>query len=88
MKFHLDKEQIAKLEPWCEEQDRIVYERQLALEPGDPIGELAKELGGPYYGAIGGALTYCFSPTSLGTVVKVKHAGTGAILDLSDYDSW
>lgn len=36
-------------------------------------------------GAIGGRTTYCFTPTSLGTVVKVKCA-CGEEIDISDYD--
>jgi hypothetical protein len=42
----------------------------------------------PYYGAIGGELTYMFTPTSLGVVVKVKHEYTGDVLDLTEYSDW
>lgn len=53
---------------------------------------LLKENGGmgkcPYGGAIGGSLTYSFTPTSLGTVVQVKHGLSGETLDLSDYENW
>lgn len=38
-------------------------------------------------GAIGGAYTWEFTPTSLGTVVKVRCA-CGELLDVSDYDNW
>lgn len=38
-------------------------------------------------GAIGGAWTYSYTPTGLGTVVKVSCACGGEI-DLTDYDSW
>jgi hypothetical protein len=38
-------------------------------------------------GAIGGAVTYSFTPTSLGEVVKVKCA-CGKELDVSDYEGW
>jgi hypothetical protein len=41
----------------------------------------------PYSGAIGGELTYSFTPTSLGTIIKVKHS-SGAELDLTFYESW
>jgi hypothetical protein len=41
----------------------------------------------PYEGAIGGSLTYCFTPTSLGTVVVVRHS-SGAELDLTNFDNW
>lgn len=38
-------------------------------------------------GAIGGATTYCFSPTSLGVVVVLKcHCGKQ--IDVSDYEDW
>lgn len=37
--------------------------------------------------AIGGEFTYCFTPTGLGTIVKVKHY-QGEELDLTDYESW
>lgn len=36
--------------------------------------------------AIGGAYTFCFNPTGLGTVITVKHV-SGAELDLTD-DNW
>jgi hypothetical protein len=38
-------------------------------------------------GAIGGAYTFCFTPTGLGTVEVVKCAD-GTQLDLTDIDSW
>jgi hypothetical protein len=52
----------------------------------------------PYGGAIGGGLTYEFSPTSIGTAFWVKYPKPQGKkknspqeyfrLDLSDYDSW
>lgn len=41
----------------------------------------------PSTAAIGGEFTYCFTPTGLGTIVKVKHY-QGEELDLTDYESW
>lgn len=41
-----------------------------------------------YKGAIGGAITYSFTPTSLGQVFVVKNNLTGEILNLTDYASW
>jgi len=42
----------------------------------------------PYkQGAIGGRLTYCFTPTSIGVTVGVQCA-CGAEEHLTDYDSW
>ncbi len=41
-----------------------------------------------YAGAIGGVLTYSFTPTNLGVVVKVTEGFGNTTIDLSDYDSW
>ena len=38
-------------------------------------------------GAIGGAETYCFTPTSIGVIVEVKCA-CGCEIDLTDYSQW
>jgi len=40
-----------------------------------------------YVGAIGGSLTYCFTPNGIGTAEGVKCA-CGEKLDLTDYDLW
>ena len=45
-----------------------------------------KKAGTDYYGAIGGQLTYSFTPNSLGCVVKVIHDITKEELDLTDYE--
>lgn len=41
----------------------------------------------PPTGAIGGGLTYSFTPTGLGVIIKVKCA-CGEEADVTDYDSW
>jgi len=38
-------------------------------------------------GAIGGRLTYCFTPTSLGVITVVK-CGCGEELNLTDVENW
>jgi hypothetical protein len=86
--FTLDQEQQTKIAAWSAEQDRLVLAKQRQNASGDIARQLAEEADQPYYGAIGGELTYCFTPNSLGVVVKVQHAGTGAELDVSDYGSW
>ena len=43
---------------------------------------------GGEYGAIGGAYTYHFTPTSLGVAVVIENTVTKAELDLTDYYSW
>jgi len=42
--------------------------------------------GSDNYGAIGGELTYSFTPNGLGCVVKVEHGTTKNVLDLTNYD--
>jgi len=41
----------------------------------------------PPGGAIGGRLTYCFTPTTIGTGVEVQCA-CGVKKDLTNYDNW
>lgn len=41
----------------------------------------------PYGGAIGGQITYKFTPTSIGIVVTV-HCTCGEAIDVSDYNNW
>lgn len=50
--------------------------------------KMPKDENGLVLGAIGGYLTYEFTPTSLGTVVKVVNNITRDVLDLTDYGSW
>jgi len=39
-------------------------------------------------GAIGGRFTFCFTPTSLGTVITVKDSVDNSTIDISDYTDW
>jgi hypothetical protein len=71
--FELTDEQWEKVKAWQIEMD----------------AKTAKEQGRdrPYHGAIGGAYTFCFIPTSIGLITKVKHY-SGEELDVTDYDSF
>lgn len=71
--FSLDKDQSEKLAKWREEQ--------YAKSSKDELGHVR-------VGAIGGAFTYSFTPTTLGCVVKVYNATTKEEIDLTDYDMW
>ncbi len=46
-----------------------------------------KTYGGIYTGAIGGGLSYIFTPTGLGTTIVVKCA-CGEKINLTNYDEW
>jgi hypothetical protein len=86
MTFTLNDKQQAQLAPWARRQDAFVLEKQ--KQSKEPFIQNMLASNGyeyPYYGAIGGVLTYCFTPTSIGVELIVKHAGTGAEINLTDY---
>lgn len=95
MTFSLDKNQINTLSEWLKEQDeKAVAVQKQSVEESNPFYSTYKQYwddGHPYLGAIGGGCTYQFTPTHLGTVVKVYYCkGTDmeAMVDLTDYDNW
>jgi hypothetical protein len=71
--FGLNATQSMRLDEWTEELEAKIE---------------AKEGHKPYYGATGGQLTYMFTPTNLGIVVKVEHCYTKETIDLSEYENW
>jgi len=73
--FTLTDEQVKKIIKW-----RETHECSLRTDEHGIPGE-------SYAGAIGGATTYKFTPTGLGTFVNVE-CGCGAELDVSDVDEW
>lgn len=92
MMFALDAQQFQRLGTWLDEQ----HAKLVAVQERDPevapyivtIGDKKQ----PYLGAIGGALTYEFTPTGLGIITKVTFCkglpGHEATVDLTDYDEW
>ena len=46
-----------------------------------------KKEGELYVGAVGGAYTFCFTPTGIGQIIEVRTSG-GDRLDLTDFDTW
>jgi len=92
MRFEVTAAQHAKVERWNREQDALVLARQRdAIKregPRDAFTAREAAEGRPYYGAAGGSLTYCFTPTGVGINLTVRHNGTGAALDVTDYESW
>lgn len=92
MKFELTEAEVARVRAWSAEQDAVVVERQRKeIAEGKRKNAFAAALnaeGIAYYGVIGGALTYSFTPNSIGVVITVKHAATSAVLDLTDYEKW
>lgn len=83
--FTLTDDQRSRITVWASAQNVATQQRQLASKD-EGLRAMADHA--PYFGAIGGALTYCFTPTSLGVCVVVKHAGTNAEINVTDFDSW
>jgi hypothetical protein len=83
--FDLSKEQWVKLHEW-----RKASNAEIAAEQwkNPEMRMLMQDEHTPYRGAIGGALTYMFCPTSLGMVVKVRDDLAGKEIDLTDYEDW
>lgn len=88
--FVITEEEQKRIAAWCKEQDAKAahIQQQSGQYKDDPHKEDLLRRGMPYYGAVGGSLTYHFTPTAIGTVFAVSHAVTKETLDLTDYDSW
>jgi len=71
--FGLYKEQLEAIKTWQKSHDVEKH-----MEPGQTRR---------YSGAIGGAYTYEFTRTSIGTCVHVRCV-CGEGIDVSDYDNW
>lgn len=88
--FTLSIAQDRKLYDWVLEQNKKAIEAQKENPPNisREILESCWEEGFPYGGAVGGSLTYSFTPTSLGVCVKVTDAFTKETIDLTEYEDW
>jgi hypothetical protein len=71
--FSLTKDELEKAKDWMQAHDK---------EKHIPSGKTFRESG-----AIGGAFTYCFTPTSIGVACSVK-CSCGEEIDVTDYDLW
>ena len=87
MEFSLDQYEQNKLNQWLKEiYAKVIEEQKAQYGEDNPVYQMAWDCGAPYDGAIGGGLTYEFSPTSIGMVKRVTYRGYA--LDLTDYESW
>lgn len=87
--FIISFEDMKKIQCWAIEQDLVALEEQKKSK--DPMLHQILAFSDykyPYYGAIGGSLTYNFTPNSIGMVITVTHGYTKAVLDLTDFDNW
>lgn len=87
--FTLSDDQQETLTAWY--KDRLVegVKKQKEDMPNPPphVKE-CWEAGFPYGGAPDGALTYHFTPTSIGVGLTVTDAHTDSKIDLTEYDKW
>lgn len=71
-----------------DEQEKKIAEWEKSLAPQIcRIQGLSLEEG-PYYGAIGGGLTYLFTPTGIGLALTVKETITGEEINVTNYEDW
>ena len=75
MGFTLDREEQNKLVQWLTDHDNFCKLYDDGSKPVSPQG------------AIGGRLTYSFTPNGVGMVTVVTCA-CGASIDLTDYKAW
>jgi hypothetical protein len=92
MNFTLTKEQYDKIQKWVKDEvypAALEHQKKTVKNP-DWCYTSTWELGYPYEGAIGGGLTYCFTPTSLGISENVvyENGDFKMKLNVTDYDNW
>lgn len=86
--FTVTPEQQERIDKWLMEviYPPIVAEQRRSFEDPHPMMVSDWDSGYPYQGAIGGGITYEFTPTSIGVIFKVRC--DEQTLDLTDYESW
>lgn len=92
MKFEITDEQHARAMKWIKEEvyPKIVAQQRETFKNPTQFHFDCWDAGYPYEGAIGGGITYEFTPTSIGVVERVKYSTHNEefSLDLTDYKSW
>lgn len=91
LQFQITPEERAKINKWLAEEVHpiLVAEQKASGEYADNhVAQGCWEDGMPYTGAIGGAASYSFTPTSLGVITKVSYYNDRFELDLTDFGSW
>lgn len=78
--FPVTQKQNEQFRIWMEKHDQEKHAK--SLKPYGKDGKMIR-----YAGAIGGAYTWEFTSTSIGTAVVIR-CSCGEKLDVTDYDSW
>lgn len=92
MIFEIDNDQKAKAEKWLFEEvyPEIISKQKEATPEPSMFHLMCWEDGYPYEGAIGGGLSFMFTPNSIGLTTQAIYSFKDKIykLDLTDYDLW
>lgn len=89
MKFEISIEDHHRIHDWRMKEvypEIIAQQKERAGDTPSVIEKDCWDQGYPYGGAIGGDLTYSFTPTSLGLVTEVECYGKK--LNLTNYEDW
>jgi len=79
----VNKAEQAVINEWLESLKPEIMALQKKQGNSDPLGT-----GEPYYGAVGGGVTYSFIGTGLGDILIVKEATTGKELNVTQALDW
>lgn len=78
-----------KLRNWILECDaKAVAKQRSEYKNPDAIVIASWNDGYPYFGAIGGQVTYLVTPTSLGDVIKARYDYLDEEINLTEYENW
>lgn len=90
--FEIEEKELEKYHEWYDkllptvlEKSKEYWKDRMSEEVFNSITKYGTI---PYYGAIGGGLTFMFRPTGLGDIIKVKEFLTKEEIDITDYDCW
>jgi len=89
MQFVVSSEDQERIIQWLHTEvypEQIAHQKASGEFEGHRVAEQSWADGYPYDGAIGGGLTYEFTPTSIGVVFKVTSGDK--VLDLTNYNDW
>lgn len=79
--FSVNKSEADVIEKWLEQ-----LKPEIMAIQGDEYKDISPDE--PYYGALGGGLTYSFIPTGLGDILVVKETITGKELNVTEALDW
>jgi hypothetical protein len=80
-RFVLNRAEQAVVDEWVES-----LRPEIMAAQGKQFDTISPDT--PYYGAVGGGLTYSFTPTGLGDIIVVKESITGKELNVSEALDW